>query len=152
MIKTKSIYSPRSEDDGVRVLVTRYWPRGVRKDAIDRWFRDLGPTPELIKLWKSGGITWEGFRKEYLDEYESPDKSALLEELKDFIKCAVEGGGRGGKGTVGRRGAVVRRGRGGNGGRVAAGAGRDVTLLCTCRMDERCHRDILKELLVGYVA
>ncbi|MBI5902413.1 MAG: DUF488 family protein [Deltaproteobacteria bacterium] len=147
MIKTKSIYSQRSEDDGVRVLVTRYWPRGVKKDAIDRWFRDLGPTPELIKLWKSGGIAWEGFRKEYLDEYRSLDKSALFEELKDFIKCAVEGAGSGGKGTVVGRGVGTRTGRGDNGGRVAAGEGCDVTLLCTCRMDERCHRDILKELI-----
>ncbi|MBI5827022.1 MAG: DUF488 family protein [Deltaproteobacteria bacterium] len=132
MIKTRSIYSQKSEDDGVRVLVTRYWPRGVKKDAIDRWFRDLGPAPELIRLWKSGEIAWERFRKEYLDEYRSLDKSVLLKELKDFIRGAGESAGSGGKGTVGRRG---------------AGVGRDATLLCTCRMDERCHRDILKELL-----
>lgn len=150
MIKTKSIYSPSSEDDGLRILVTRYWPRGIKKDAIDRWFRGLGPAPELIKLWKSGGIAWERFRKEYLDEYESTDKSALLKELKDFIRRAVEGAGRGGKGTTGRRGAGARTGKGDNGVRVAraaAGAVRGVTLLCTCRMDERCHRDILKELI-----
>ncbi len=147
MIKTKSIYSPRSEEDGVRVLVTRYWPRGVRKDAIDRWFRDLGPATELIKLWKSGGIAWERFRKEYLDEYESPDKSALLEELKDFINAGGDSVVTDGKGTAGRRGAGDRRGKGDNGGRGVEAAGRGVTLLCTCRMDERCHRDILKELL-----
>lgn len=114
MIKTDSIYSRRSGAAGVRVLVTRYWPRGVRKDAVDRWFRDLGPAPELIKPWKSGKIDWERFRKEYLDEYESTDKRGLLEELKGLVK---------------------------------ASGGKDVTLLCTCRMDERCHRDILKELL-----
>ena len=114
MIKTRSIYSEGSEDDGVRALVTRYWPRGVGKDAIDRWLRDLGPAPELIKLWKSGKIDWDRFRKDYLDEYKSLDKSALLKELKDFIKGSRE---------------------------------KDVTLLCTCRIEERCHRDILKELL-----
>ena len=31
MIKTKSIYDPKEENDGIRILITRYWPRGIKK-------------------------------------------------------------------------------------------------------------------------
>ncbi|MDO8426868.1 MAG: DUF488 family protein [Deltaproteobacteria bacterium] len=55
LVKTKSIYDPPTKDDGLRVLVTRYWPRGVKKEEQDFWLRGMGPIPELIKAWKSGG-------------------------------------------------------------------------------------------------
>jgi len=38
-IRLKRAYEPSTADDGVRVLVDRLWPRGVKKAdaAIDRW-------------------------------------------------------------------------------------------------------------------
>ncbi|MBI5491599.1 MAG: DUF488 family protein [Deltaproteobacteria bacterium] len=87
MVKTKSIYDAPSKDDGLRVLVTRYWPRGVRKDEQDFWIRDLGPGPALIKAWKSGAITWNEFRRSYLDEYGASEKKTALKSLKDIIKA-----------------------------------------------------------------
>ncbi len=114
MVKTKSIYDPPSKDDGLRVLVTRYWPRGVKKEEQDFWLRGLGPIPELIKAWKSGAITWGEFERSYLNEFASDEKKAALKSLKDLVKTAK---------------------------------GRDVTLLCTCREEGRCHRNIVKEAL-----
>lgn len=114
MIKTKSIYDEISEEDGIRVLVTRYWPRGIKKEQKDYWFRDLGPEAGLIKKWKAEEIPWEEFRKSYLDEFRSKEKTAHLEELKGIIKST--------KGVI--------------------------TLLCTCREEEHCHRNILKEMLL----
>lgn len=86
MLKTKSIYDPPADGDGLRLLVTRYWPRGVRKEAVDRWFRDLGPEPELIKEWKAGEITWGEFKKRYKAEYRSEEKKRLLAELKELVE------------------------------------------------------------------
>lgn len=86
MIKTKSVYSPKGVDDGLRVLVTRYWPRGVRKEAQDAWLRGLAPDAGLIKQWKAGKITWERFETRYLEEYKSEEKTRLLTGLKDMIK------------------------------------------------------------------
>ncbi|MBI5888432.1 MAG: DUF488 family protein [Deltaproteobacteria bacterium] len=86
MIKTKSVYSPRGKDDGLRVLITRYWPRGVRKEAQDAWLRGLGPDAGLIRQWKAGQITWEKFEKSYLEEYKSEEKTRLMDELKEMIK------------------------------------------------------------------
>jgi Protein of unknown function, DUF488 len=39
-------YEPRTRGDGVRILVDRLWPRGLRKDAadFDQWRKDLSPS------------------------------------------------------------------------------------------------------------
>jgi uncharacterized protein YeaO (DUF488 family) len=75
----KSIYDPKSPSDGLRVLVMRYWPRGIKKDRVDVWFRDLGTSPKLIKAWKSGKLTWIEFKKAYRAELKS--KQDIIREL-----------------------------------------------------------------------
>ena len=66
MVTTKCIYEPAAASDGYRVLVTHYWPRGVAKDKIDAWEKQLGTPPELIKQWKAKEIGWPQFRRAYL--------------------------------------------------------------------------------------
>jgi uncharacterized protein YeaO (DUF488 family) len=34
MIRLKRVYDPASNDDGVRILVERLWPRGVKKTDL----------------------------------------------------------------------------------------------------------------------
>ena len=48
-VRLKRAYLPPSPEDGVRVLVDRLWPRGVRKAdaAIDRWAKEVAPSTEL---------------------------------------------------------------------------------------------------------
>ncbi|MBI5811052.1 MAG: DUF488 family protein [Deltaproteobacteria bacterium] len=88
MIRTKCVYDKKEEGDGLRVLVTRHWPRGVRKEKQDIWLRELGPGQGLIKLWKSQAITWAEFKKRYLYEYEAETKKKALNELKGAVKSA----------------------------------------------------------------
>ena len=64
-VRTKNIYDPVESADGYRVLVMRFWPRGVSKDKIDAWEKELGTEPDLIKKWKSGSISWLEFSKQY---------------------------------------------------------------------------------------
>lgn len=85
MVKTGSVYSPEREDDGFRLLVTRYWPRGVKKERVDKWIRGLGPSVELIKDWKAGAISWSEFQKRYRAEFKDPEKKELFEELKETV-------------------------------------------------------------------
>ncbi|HXI09487.1 MAG TPA: DUF488 family protein [Thermodesulfobacteriota bacterium] len=87
MIKTKSVYSPASGGDGKRVLVSRYWPRGVKKEAVDRWIKGLGPSPALIKAWKTGAITWPEFGRRYARERGSEEWKTAFEELKAFLSA-----------------------------------------------------------------
>jgi uncharacterized protein YeaO (DUF488 family) len=34
MIRTKSIYDLKEESDGIRILITLYWPRGIKKNIL----------------------------------------------------------------------------------------------------------------------
>ncbi|MBI5238776.1 MAG: DUF488 family protein [Deltaproteobacteria bacterium] len=85
-LRTKSAYDKSTDGDGLRVLVMRFWPRGVRKDAVDVWLKDLGPEPSLIKKWKSGKINWAEFRKGYLSEYLGEVKKKAVSDIKSLLK------------------------------------------------------------------
>lgn len=65
MIKTKSVYDKPERSDGKRILVMRIWPRGISKDKIDVWMKELGTEKNLIKKWKSGKVNWSDFGREY---------------------------------------------------------------------------------------
>jgi len=48
----KRVYEPAAAADGIRVLVDRLWPRGMKKSAAELafWMKDLAPSPRL-RLW-----------------------------------------------------------------------------------------------------
>lgn len=73
MIKTKSIYKPVEEEDGLRVLITRWYPRGVKREKYDIWVRELAPSAELLKRYKNSEIEWCDF------------SSTLLSEIRDSM-------------------------------------------------------------------
>jgi uncharacterized protein YeaO (DUF488 family) len=51
-IRIKRAYAPASPADGVRVLVDRLWPRGVKKASakFTFWMKDIAPSPRL-RIW-----------------------------------------------------------------------------------------------------
>lgn len=67
-IKTKSIYEPAEKDDGHRVLVTRFYPRGVKKDRFDEWLRVLSPSRDLLLSYRKGEKDWNEFEAELVSE------------------------------------------------------------------------------------
>jgi uncharacterized protein YeaO (DUF488 family) len=80
-VRLKRVYEPAADDDGTRVLVERLWPRGVHKEAVERWERDVAPSPELRKWYGHDPARWEEFRARYLAELRQrePDVEALRE-------------------------------------------------------------------------
>ncbi len=81
MIRTKRIYDPPVPEDGHRLLVMRIWPRGISKAAVDGWEPDLGPSRELLRAYRSGGIGWEEFARRYREEMaDRPDLLAGYRE------------------------------------------------------------------------
>ncbi len=72
-ISLKRAYDPPSDDDGLRILVERLWPRGVSKDklAIDHWLKDIAPSNELRRWYDHRPERWDDFRKRYKDELKS---------------------------------------------------------------------------------
>jgi uncharacterized protein YeaO (DUF488 family) len=82
----KSVYDPKSKDDGFRVLVMQYWPRGVKKERVDAWYRDLGTSKDLIRAWKGGKVTWSQFKKRYIANLKDQNKQQLIRQLAQRAK------------------------------------------------------------------
>ena len=68
LLKTKRIYDRAEPDDGYRLLVMRLWPRGIRKDSIDAWERELAPSEQLRVAYLHGGMPWETYAQKYVEE------------------------------------------------------------------------------------
>jgi uncharacterized protein YeaO (DUF488 family) len=70
MIKIKRVYDIVDDDDGIRFLVDRLWPRGVGKDALkaDSWLKNVAPSAELRKWFGHDPVKWSEFRRRYFAE------------------------------------------------------------------------------------
>lgn len=68
MIKTKSLYDNIEDDDGTRIVITRYWPRGKKRKPpfCDIWLPDAGPDATTLRRYKSGDINWEQYTTQYI--------------------------------------------------------------------------------------
>ncbi len=76
MIQTKRVYEPPARSDGVRFLVERLWPRGLRKEDLDAraWLKDVAPSTELRKWFSHDPAKWNEFKKRYKAELDKePD-------------------------------------------------------------------------------
>ena len=82
MVKAKRIYEKPARGDGLRVLVMRLWPRGIRKQAVDLWLKDLGADVSNLRAWKAGRLDWPEMRKRYLAGLKEPVAAAALAQLE----------------------------------------------------------------------
>lgn len=84
MVHIKRVYEEATAKDGYRILVDRLWPRGVKKEdaQIDKWFKDIAPTPALRKWYGHKPEKWKEFVTRY---YEELKDSAAVEELHEDI-------------------------------------------------------------------
>src|SRR6516164_7785097 len=73
MIKMKRAYEPAGTDDGVRYLVERLWPRGLKKAdlRIDEWLKEVAPSAELRRWFSHDPAKWRTFRKRYSIELDA---------------------------------------------------------------------------------
>jgi uncharacterized protein YeaO (DUF488 family) len=87
-LKTKRWNDPREADDGYRLLICRYRPRGVSKkdETWHGWCSDLGPSRKLHGDFygKNGPpITFEEYRGRYLEEMKAQE--GFIEELAQML-------------------------------------------------------------------
>src|SRR5439155_17726507 len=115
-IRLKRIYDPPSDDDGYRLLSTRYWPRGVPKAAVDEYTTKTAPSRALLREFKHEGLRWEDYVPRYLEEMRSDDAQS----------------------AIGRLAAMAKSGR--------------MTLMCVCEDENRCHRKLLRQLIIEAAA
>jgi uncharacterized protein YeaO (DUF488 family) len=89
-VRVRRIYDDPADDDGMRVLVDRRWPRGVTKEraALAEWCRDVAPSDELRRWYGHDPEKFEDFRRRYRKELEGAEPAAALRHLADL---ATEG-------------------------------------------------------------
>jgi len=116
-IKTKRWNDPAEPDDGFRLLVCRYRPRGLPKEqeTWDQWLPALGPSRELHAAFYGKNrlpASWGEYRPRYLKE--------MLAQ-KAAIATLAE--------------------------RDRAGETITLLCSAECTREARCHRSLLKELI-----
>ena len=89
MIKLKRAYDSASKDDGIRFLVERLWPRGVKKAALrlDGWLKDVAPSTELRRWFSHDPSKWIEFQRRY-----SAELNAKPEAVKPILDADWRGG------------------------------------------------------------
>jgi len=88
-VRLKRIYEPKSPDDGCRILITRYWPRGASKEAVDEYVPALAPSRELLQAYREGILDWPRYRLQYLKEMQGERARAQIHRLAKLARSEV---------------------------------------------------------------
>lgn len=119
-IKTKRWNDPKEESDGWRILVCRYRPRALlkKKETWDTWYSALGPSREL-HADAYGKHGAPISYEEYKPRYLNEMTADKPQQLIHELKEYVK-------------------------------SGKTITLLCSsaCTDENRCHRSLLKNLIL----
>ena len=123
-VRTRRWDDPKAPGEGTRILVCRFRPRALKKkdETWDEWWRELGPSEELHAAAYGKGQPAIDFA-EYRRRYLAEmDENPGRARVRE-LRQRVAGGER-------------------------------VTLLCSssCTDETRCHRTILRELLLAGVS
>ncbi len=119
----KHVRLHRSPEDGERLLVMRYWPRGVRGEAVDRWVRDLAPSARLLR--------------EYRERNDPATRSAAKGDDRPWVPAYLA--------EMAAQAPLIGELR------ARHERGDTITLLCACHDPARCHRGLLAGLILGEV-
>lgn len=116
-VRTRRWNDESLPDDGTRILITRFRPRGVSKadETWDEWIPQLAPSGDLVKRFKGkvgAKLLWDSYRKLYLEE---------MKEQVDRIKQLAR--------------------------RVNNGETITLLCSSACERESRCHRSLLRELI-----
>lgn len=100
------VENPRNDE--CYILVTRYYPRELRKKGIsfeespfenpfagrEKLVTELAPSVELLTDWKGGKISWEEYEERFREELPEAELESLLElsqsESREIVLCCIE--------------------------------------------------------------
>ena len=117
VIKDKCWTDPVGVNDGLRILVSHYWPKGLKRAGArwHDWLRPLAPSKHLHAARSARldpPISFETFRRRYDLEMESREPRRLITMLARLLL-----------------------------------SGRSLTLVCLCENEGQCHRGLLRKLV-----
>ncbi|MEN0658309.1 DUF488 family protein [Caldifermentibacillus hisashii] len=82
------IYDKSITPEGIRILIDRLWPRGLKKEDanIDYWFKEVAPSSELRKWFGHKPERFEEFRLKYLQELRNDEeKCQKVDEICQML-------------------------------------------------------------------
>lgn len=87
-VQIKRIYEDANQEDGVRVLVDRVWPRGMSKEKanLDYWMKEIGPSSDLRKWFGHDPEKFTAFKEKYKDQLSNGQQQDELSKLKNVTK------------------------------------------------------------------
>jgi uncharacterized protein YeaO (DUF488 family) len=80
------VYDQPAARGGVRILVDRIWPRGLRKDELhlDEWCKTVAPSTDLRKWYRHDPDRFDEFTRRYRAELKEPEAAAALQHLREL--------------------------------------------------------------------
>lgn len=91
MIKTKRIYEPKDDSDGTRILITRKWPPGQKKDRFDEWIKDLAPKEDTLNKWEDSKRTEEDWKRYTVMFYPQMKESESVDRIEELRQRSNNG-------------------------------------------------------------
>jgi uncharacterized protein YeaO (DUF488 family) len=85
----KSVYEPVGSDDGIRLLTTNYWPRGVSKERGGVYKRILGPSRDFLRAFKAGEISWPEYEHRYLRLMQESGSRAEIAAIAELAQTQM---------------------------------------------------------------
>lgn len=83
----RRVYDRTEEGPEKQILVDRLWPRGVKKEAIPTWAKQIAPSRELHNWYKEHDGDFQGFRERYEKELSlNPVFPLFLDSLEEALK------------------------------------------------------------------
>jgi len=85
-LRLKRAYESPAPDDGMRILVDRLWPRGLRKDEakLDELMKDIAPSTELRRWFGHDPERWPEFQQRYRAELARHEEQ--LDNLRNLAR------------------------------------------------------------------
>jgi len=91
-LRVKRVYAVAEEDDGLRILVDRLWPRGMTREKarVDLWLKDVAPSNELRRQFHGHPDHWAAFTAAYREELaREPARQAAASIIDKLATSAV---------------------------------------------------------------
>ncbi|WP_314173319.1 DUF488 domain-containing protein [Streptomyces winkii] len=87
-VRVRRVYEAASpREDGLRVLVDRVWPRGMKKEdaRLDEWAKQIAPSTELRKWYSHDPERFREFAERYRAELAEPEAREALDRLRERV-------------------------------------------------------------------
>ncbi len=83
-VRVRRVYDEPSARTAPACSSTGFWPRGLRKDALqlDDWAKDVAPSTELRTWYGHDPAKFGEFRQRYLGELAGAPQRAALGQLR----------------------------------------------------------------------